>query len=380
MHLGENSINMLRILKKIGMYILILLVLLVVGTLVFVNTSPQFGQVPKGEDLKRIKQSEHFEDGVFMNLVETTVGDFWTAMKKLPEMLSTKGKIPESALPTTFDDHLLHAADSAVHITWFGHSAFLIEAFEKKMLIDPMLSEYPSPLPFGTKRFEYRDTIPSSQLKNIDVVLISHDHYDHLDYPTITKIKDEVKLFVTPLGVGSHLKKWGVPSEKIVELDWWQENMAEGFKLTACPSRHFSGRGLTDRNATQWASWVIETDTVKLYFSGDGGYGAHFKEIGNKYGPFDLAFLECGQYNEAWADIHMMPEQSVQAAVDLNAKLAMPIHWGAFLLAPHHWKDPIERFSKTADEQGLEFMVPEIGKPYTLGTEAPQSEWWVKAD
>jgi len=349
---------------------------LVIGITIFVNTAPQFGQRPQGEDLTRISQSENYQNEKFVNLIPTTTGDIWKAMRKLPEMLDTKGKAPTDSVLAHFNHPVAGQSDSAVFVTWFGHSAFLLESNGKKILIDPMLSEVPSPLPFGTKRFAYKEAIPLDELTDIDLVLISHDHYDHLDYPSIVALKDEVKHFVTPLGVGSHLKAWGVAAEQITELDWWQHTSKEGIDFTACPSRHFSGRGVTDRDATQWASWVIQMDSANIYFSGDGGYGPHFKEIGAKYGPFDFAMLECGQYNEAWSEIHMMPEESVQAGIDVNAKISMPIHWGAFLLAPHAWKDPIERFTKTANEKDLTYILPTIGDRFKLGTDFPVKHWW----
>lgn len=355
-----------------------LIVLVIIAGLVFVNTSPQFGAQPTGEDVKRLKQSKNYQEGKFVNQIPTQQGDILEALGKLPQMFTNNGKSPVDTVPTDFETHLFTNTDSLTHITWFGHSAFLIETAGQRILIDPMLSEIASPLPFGSKRFLNQEAIPIDQLKNIDLLIISHDHYDHLDYATINALKSEIKQFVTPLGVGSHLRSWGVNKDQITELDWWQSTEKGKVKLVACPSRHFSGRGLTDGNSTQWASWIIQSDTHKIYFSGDGGYGPHFKEIGEKYGPFDFAMLECGQYNESWADIHMMPEESAQAGIDVQAKMAMPIHWGAFQLALHSWKDPVIRFSNKASELGLSSTFPEIGQRITLNTEYPNQHWWQK--
>ncbi|WP_276166026.1 MBL fold metallo-hydrolase [Zobellia alginiliquefaciens] len=371
---------MLKILKKIIKYLFIsilsIIVFLIIAATIFVNTSPQIGQRPVGEDLKRIQNSQNYSEDVFVNEIETSPGNIWKAMQKMPEMLFNDTKNPHKPLPVAFLKESVQATDSLTHITWFGHSAFLVELQGKRILIDPMLGDVASPLPFGTKRFAYQKPIPLDQLTNIDVVIISHDHYDHLDYPTIKKIKDDVKHFIVPLGVGSHLKSWDISAKKITELDWWEDTNLAGVQYTAAPSRHFSGRGLTDRDATQWASWAIKSDTTTIYFSGDGGYGPHFKEIGDKLGPFDFAMLECGQYNEAWSNIHMMPEETVQAGLDVNAQITMPIHWGAFRLAPHGWTDPVVRFTKTANEKQLPYILPKIGVRFQLGKDYPKKEWW----
>ncbi len=359
----------------IGLTLLGMVVSIALAGIIFVNVAPQIGQRPEGKDLERISKSPHYSQNKFVNLTLTTTGDIVEALQKMPDMMSSTGKVPEAPLPVVFsktDDY----ADSIAYITWYGHSAFLIETAGMRILLDPMLGDMASPLPFGSKRFAYQAPIPVDKLTDIDVVVISHDHYDHLDYPTVVALKDEVKQFVTPLGIGSHLKRWGVEESAITELDWWQSTTVKNVELTACPSRHFSGRGLTDRDATLWAGWVIATEAHKMYFSGDSGYGDHFREIGKRYGAFDLAMIECGQYNEAWSNIHMMPEESVQAGLDLGARLAMPIHWGAFRLAPHHWTDPVERFQRKAQAEKLPYILPQIGERFRLGVDLPQNSWW----
>ncbi|SHJ05995.1 MBL fold metallo-hydrolase [Pseudozobellia thermophila] len=355
------------------------IVLLIGAVAIFVNTSPQMGQPPKGSDLERIRKSGNYEGGSFINPMETSTGDIWAALKEMPKMLFDDSNNPHRPLPVAFVDEALRKADSATHLTWFGHSAFLLELQGQRILIDPMLGDVASPVPFGTKRFAYQRNIPLEQLRDIDVVVISHDHYDHLDYPSIIGLKNEIKHFITPLGVGSHLKSWGVPSEKITELDWWESVRMGGIDYTSAPSRHFSGRGLTDRDATQWASWILKARDQNIYFSGDSGYGPHFREIGEKYGPFDLAMMECGQYNKAWSNIHMMPEETVQAAMDVNAKVTLPIHWGAFRLAPHGWTESVERFTQAADKNELPYLLPEIGERFRLGNDFPKRTWWTQA-
>lgn len=365
-----------KFLLKMLLVIVVPILLLGVGVVIFVNTAPQFGQVPKGKDLERIQQSKNFKEGKFINLIDTQVGTVKAMLSVLPDYFSLKNGSPSKALPTAFEKETKSVADSNVYVTWYGHSAFLFEIGQKRILIDPMFGPVAAPVNFGAKRFPYEEEIPMDQFKNIDAVIISHDHYDHLDYPSILQLKSEVKYFYTPLGVGSHLKKWGVDPEKIIELDWWENAQLDDIKIVACPSRHFSGRGLTDQYATQWASYVLKSTHANIYFSGDGGYGPHFKEIGEQYGPFDFAMLECGQYNKAWGDIHMMPEESVQAGIDVMGQTIMPIHWGAFELAIHSWTDPIERFSKTAQELGVPFIQPIIGQRFSIHEMPKTTAWW----
>ena len=299
------------------------------AVLVFVKTAPQIGQAPQGPDLERLQNSSNYRDGGFLNLIDTRMGSFQEMMGTLPKFIYSPGGEPSSPLSVAYGENEEPATDSAAHLTWFGHSAFLLEMDDLRILIDPMLGPVASPVRFGSKRFPNEKPIPMNQLKDIDVVIVSHDHYDHLDYTTVREIKDEVQKWYTPLGVGSHLKKWGVHREKIVEMDWWDRASIQQVQLIATPARHFSGRGFSDRNATQWASWVIRGSKQQLYFSGDSGYGPHFGEIGERFGPFDLAMLECGQYNEAWAQIHMMPEESVQAGIDVGGQAldAHPLGW-----------------------------------------------------
>lgn len=362
---------------KIVIIALLLIIVGGIGIVLFVNLAPQFGQVPQGEALKRMEQSENYRDGVFQNLIETNMdipaGDMARVAYQM--LFQSGGNGPEKPLPVRFqDDWLLR--DTSLAITWFGHSAVLLELEGKRILIDPMLGPACSPVSFLTKRYPYEIPIDLDKVEDIDAVVFSHDHYDHLDYYTVSRIKDRVGHWFTPLGLGEHLKKWGISPDKITELDWWEESPFLSLKLVCAPARHFSGRGLTDRNKTQWASWVIVGQNRKVYFSGDGGYGPHFKEIGEKFGPIDFAMVECGQYNPLWESIHMMPEQSAQAALDLNARVAMPIHWGAFTLSLHHWIEPIERFQVAAQASGLPILHPYIGERIVVTDSAATTKWW----
>jgi L-ascorbate metabolism protein UlaG (beta-lactamase superfamily) len=365
-----------KLLKRTLLILTILVVAITVGVVLFVYTAPQFGQSPQGEDLERISKSPHFKDGQFVNLIVTKMGSFSEMMSTMPGFIFGENQEPKDTLPVRFGENQEAIIDTNCYITWYGHSAFLFEMDGKRILIDPMLGETAAPVSFGSKRFPYEKPIPIGDLTDIDVLILSHDHYDHLDYETIIRLKDEVGHFYTALGVGSHLKSWGIPEAKITELDWWKSAELENMELIACPARHFSGRALVDQNTTQWASWVIKGRYQNIYFSGDGGYGPHFKEIGEKHGPFDLALLECGQYNNAWKAIHMMPEESVQAGIDVKAKLIMPIHWGAFKLAVHEWTEPIKRFKAESIRLKAPMIHPFIGERFSLEHELPRVEWW----
>ena len=228
------------------------------------------------------------------------------------------------------------------------------------------------PKPFDMTNIPRIDDLP----EKIDVVLITHDHYDHLDYKTIKKIHPKVGKFFVPLGVKSHLIKWGVPQEKIEEIEWYENASYKNTDFTLTPTRHFSGRSLGNRDSTLWGGWIIKSETQNIYISGDGGYSSEFKKIGDKYGPFDIAFVENGAYNIGWKNTHMFPEESVAAAIDVNAKVAMPIHWGKFDLSTHHWLDPINRFTKEAQNKNLTIATPQIGQTFTLNPLIPQTRWW----
>jgi L-ascorbate metabolism protein UlaG (beta-lactamase superfamily) len=369
-----------KFLKYLLWGIIGLIVLFVVGVALFLNLAPQVGQPPKGEDLRRMGQSPHYADDQFVNQIETHSASFGEAMQTLPDFIWNENGTPESPLPVKFDPSTAPAVDSLCYITWYGHSAFLIEMAGLRILIDPMFGESAAPVSFGASRFPYQRPIPIEELTEIDALILSHDHYDHLDYPSIMALKDEVGHFYTALGVGSHLKHWGIPTEQITEFDWGESAILPGLQLVACPARHFSGRAITDNNATLWASWALLGQHQRLYFSGDGGYGPHFAEIGEQYGPFDLAMLECGQYNQAWKDIHMMPEQSVQAGLDLRSKLLMPIHWGAFELSVHTWTDPIERFQAESQRLQAPMVHPFIGERFCLGQDYPRESWWEQVE
>ncbi|PEC07121.1 MBL fold metallo-hydrolase [Bacillus toyonensis] len=281
-------------------------------------------------------------------------------IKDLPIVLSNK------------DDESLES------VTWFGHSASLLKVEGKKLLLDPMLGDASSPFPiFNSKRYSGAFSLEREDLQEIDAIIISHNHYDHLNYKSIMELKDRSKHFYVPTGVAQYLIKWGVSPSKISEHKWWDEITFDTIKLVCAPARHFSGRSMTDRDRSLWCSWLILGQETKVFFSGDSGYAPHFKEIGDKYGPFDLTLMECGQYDTRWSAIHMLPEETVQAHIDVKGELLLPIHWGAFTLALHEWSDPIERVTKEAKRLGVTVATPQIGESITLKpTNYLSSAWW----
>jgi len=359
----------LRILKKAALTLLVLLGVLLVYIVLFINLSPEFGGSATEADKERYARSGRYEEAIFVNDIPTPMADpKWETM--LEFFKSSPDRQPASNIEVLPVDSasIANPANTTAELIWFGHSTFLLQLDGKNILLDPMLGDTPSPHPWvGGKRYSKELPIEIAELPQIDAVLLSHDHYDHLDYGSIVELKDKVAHFYTPLGVGVHLREWGIPEEKIHELNWGESLTQDGTEFICAPARHFSGRGLTDRFATLWGSWVIAGQHKKIFFSGDSGYGEHFKEIGNKYGPFDIALMECGQYNEEWANIHMMPEETVQAAVDVKAAVAMPIHWGAFTLALHAWVEPPVRMAKKAEELGMPIATPKIGERFTVG-------------
>ncbi len=358
----------------------ILLALGVLGVLFFM-LSPQIGATASGNRLVRVNASPNFSENEFRNTIPTTMG---LSFKEIPGLMwkmirGIEGAEPGREVTTSYFEPGTYATipDSQTAITWFGHSSILLKMEGVTLLFDPVFSPRASMFSFmGPKRFQYDRHMQAEMLPEIDAVIISHDHYDHLDYPTLLQIKDQIGRFVVPLGVGAHLEKWGIPASQITELDWWEESSVAHLTLAFTPSRHFSGRGVTNRNSTLWGSWAILGTQERIYFSGDSGYTPDFAKIGERYGPFDLAFVECGQYNQLWAGIHMMPEESVQAAIDLQANVMIPIHWGKFALALHSWQDPVQRMTKEADRLQQPYLLPVVGQTLILGQDAPRVKWW----
>lgn len=340
----------------------------------------QFGAKPSKLELESFSKNQNWNGKIFEN-IEKTVMEF--SLSNLPGFLNKqfcqkKGREPSKPLPIIpFDSQAFESKNDSMQSIWYGHSVILMRLNKKNILIDPMFGPDAAPIaPFKVKRFSDSTLDLIEKFPEIDLVLISHDHYDHLDYESILKLKDKTKQFYVALGVKRHLISWGIDPAIITEFCWWDQTLFENIKITFTPTRHFSGRGLSDRAKSLWGGWAFKTEQENIWFSGDSGYGTHFAEIGSRLGPFDFGFIECGQYNQNWHQIHMYPEESVQAAQDAKVKNMMPVHWAGFALAQHSWQEPVERFVENATAKNLNFSVPKIGELFDANTQN-DFKWWV---
>jgi len=337
-----------------------------------------FGKNPSGKLLYEISGSAQYKSGIFQNLHDTPMMAPDTSYVKLTWNFLNKPRntVPPRAIPSV-KTNLKELNSKSPELIWFGHSSYLLRINGINILVDPVFSGYASPFSFFGGCFPGSNVYTVEDMPEIDVLLITHDHYDHMDFDTVMKLQHKTKAIITSLGVGSHLEYWGIDAGKITELDWWQsKEIFPGITFTATPARHFSGRGFT-RAKTLWSSFVLQAADYKIYLGGDSGYDSHFKEIGDKFGPFDLAILENGQYDLKWKYIHMLPEEVVQAAIDLKAKVLLPVHWGKFSLALHAWDEPIQRLIRKAVEKGQVVTTPMIGEPVLVNQYYPNKKWWI---
>lgn len=335
------------------------------------------GKRPSGAHLLKIKSSPNYKNGAFRNLTETPMAaedaSYWKMLRNF--FARNELKSPRLPVPSVKTD--LQQLGNAASFTWFGHSSYLLRINAKNILVDPVFSGHAAPVNFMVGAFPGSDIYRPADMPPIDCLVITHDHYDHLDYHTVLALKGKVKKVVCSLGVGSHLRYWGYDPAAIVELDWWEQAMvSDQITLTAAPARHFSGRGLT-RGQTFWSSFALQAPDMRIYIGGDSGYEEHFAAIGKYFGGFDFAILECGQYNKMWPYIHMMPEETVQASIDLKAQALIPVHWGKFQLAMHAWNEPVIRAKARASELGVDMRVAKIGQPMGLQEPSALVEWWL---
>lgn len=356
-----------------------ILLLLVTAVLLYMQ-HPKFGKAPSGNRLARIKQSPRFKDGKFHNAHFTPMVSEGNSMIKVTYDFIF-GNYPRTnpidEIPAVKTDlKSLSVADNV--LIWFGHSSYFIQLDGKRFLIDPVFSGNASPIPGSNRSFNGTDVYSADDMPEIDYLLITHDHYDHLDYQTIIELKPKIKKIVCGLGVGEHFEYWNFGSEQIIEKDWNEIlELSENFALHTAPARHFSGRSFKSNN-TLWLSFVIQTPNIKIYLGGDSGYDDHFSEIGKKFGGFDFALLDNGQYNPAWREIHLLPLEVLKAAKDLKAKRLLPIHSSKFKLAYHPWDEPLKIISELNEKENEVLLVtPKIGDVVKLNDSSQTfGKWW----
>jgi L-ascorbate metabolism protein UlaG (beta-lactamase superfamily) len=340
---------------------------------------PKFGKTPVGKRLQLIKQSPHYKKGKFENLSYTpdlTEGaTYYSVIKKFFFEKRVRPK-PSQKLPSAKTNLLQLSKDENV-LVWFGHSSYYMQADGKTFLVDPVLSGAASPIKFTTRSFDGADVYTVDELPAIDYLIITHDHWDHLDYETIIKLKPRISKVICGLGVGEHFEHWGFNTSIISEHQWYETiQLEDHFTMYTTPARHFSGRGFS-RNKSMWMSYVLQTPSLKIFIGGDSGYDTHFERTGAEHGPFDLAILECGQYDKSWRYIHTLPDEIIKVVQALKAKKLMPVHWGKFQLANHPWDEPILKISELARLNNIELATPLIGEAVYLKEEKQIfTPWW----
>lgn len=363
------------------MLVLSSVVLLLAATILIYMQQPKFGKAPNGKRLELLKKSLNFKNGIFQNIHFTPYKTEGYSMTGIAyDFIFTKfpRTQPSDSIPSIKTD-LKKLPITENILVWFGHSSYYIQLNGKRFLIDPVFSGNASPIPNSNKSFKGTDIYSADDMPEIDYLLISHDHYDHLDYETILKLKPKIKYIVCGLGVGSHFEHWKFDTSKIIEKDWNEKIVVDdNITLHTATARHFSGRGFT-RNNTLWLSFILQTPDFKIYLGGDSGYDTHFKEIGEKFDGFDLAILENGQYNKAWHEIHMLPEEVLKATQDLKAKRLFPVHSSKFKLAFHPWDEPLTLLSKyNENKYHLPLVTPKIGEIVYLDETSQEFEQWWK--
>lgn len=373
-------------------YLLGILLTLGVAVVLFLKFSPVFGGHADTVTLSHMAKMTTFKDGKFDNLEPIIVDGSGAGVDKSERLTMgdfilnifnpADGKHPTEPLPTLpLAENIPNKNNS---FTWLGHSTVLFKMGDKTIITDPVFYRV-SPIALGGSPYAMTHLPQTKDLPSIDIVIISHDHYDHLDMKAIKEIHEQVGQFLVPLGVKAHLVRWGVNADKISEFGWHDNQVVDGLSLTYVPSRHYGGRSFNTKNMTLWGGWVVKSSDFSLYYTGDSGWGKHFGDIGERYAPadgFDLMLVENGAYNVNWADVHMFPEQSVQATIDARAKLALPVHWGKYDLAYHPWSEPAKRFTKEADAKSVAYITPKIGQNFTIENGSAISDkgelgkWW----
>lgn len=376
----------MKILKifKILFYIAIIIIILMIAVYLFMKT-PAFGALPSEKSLEKVKASKNYIDGEFRNIESTELltDTKKTPIKRLLEFAFEKdpeGTVPVFEIPSVKTDLKSLESNEDVMV-WFGHSSLFIQMAGKKILVDPVFSKYASPVPFTNKAFDGTNIYDVDDLPEIDILLITHDHYDHLDYPTIKKLKDKVAKIIVPLGVDAHFLRWGFDEDKITTVDWDDEvTIGDNLKIHTLEARHFSGRSFSNRNQSLWVSYLIEEKMLnkvyRLFLSGDGGYSGRFKEFKKRFGKVDFAAMESGQYNREWSLIHSTPEDVIIASQDMEVENLFPIHNSKFKLSNHTWDDPLKRLDNLVGDTNIKLLTPMIGEKIYLHKENSFSKWW----
>ncbi|HWR05690.1 MBL fold metallo-hydrolase [Sporomusa sp.] len=365
-------------LRKMLLAPVIILVILALGIGLYLQ-HPKFGTLPEGARLERIKSSPHYADGQFQNLVPipprvegSSSVSLWLEYLFIPK----ERLAPTEPIPSVKTDLMALDRDKDI-VVWLGHSSYYMQLGGKRILIDPVFSSYAAPVSFVNKAFAGTNPYTAEDMPEIDYLLITHDHWDHLDYPTISALKPKIKQVICGLGVGAYFEQWGFAADLIHEADWFTAvELENDFTVHVLPARHFSGRMLT-RNKTLWTSLALVTPERRIFFSGDSGYGPHFKQIGESLNGFDLVVLDNGQYDKNWPHVHMTPEEAVQAAEDLKAQALLPAHVGKFAIANHPWDEPFQRITAASQNKNYRLFTPMIGEPVELANEQQVfSPWW----
>lgn len=377
---GATTRGVTRRLRRVLIGIASFAALLSLGACAYLQ-HPKFGAYPEGERLEQVQRSPNFADGEFRYPVATPIlaqGNSTFSILSGDLFRKVENLRPTQAVPAVKTD--LKALDAAQDaIVWLGHSSYFVILAGQRILIDPVFSPYASPVSFSTQSFDGTNLYTADDMPPIDVLLITHDHWDHLDHATVSALESKIGQTIVPLGVGAHLAHWGYARDKVREADWYEKlDLNNGIAIHLIPARHYSGRWLT-RNKTLWTGFVLESPTQRILFSGDTGYGPHFKELAQRFGGFDLAALDMGQYDPRWPYIHMTPDEAAQAAEDLRTKALLPAHVGRFNIARHAWTEPFERIRAASEGKAYLLATPRIGEPLRVGDTTQQFAYWWQA-